>query len=51
MVDIVGQIFFEGRAVEEVKVSARRTATHCLQAYAAPSVDPTSPALEDCGEH
>ena len=43
MVDIAGEIYFEGRSVEEVKESARRAVDHYLQACKARGVDPDRP--------
>ena len=43
MVDIAGEIYFEGRSVEEVKESARRAVDHYLQACEARGVKPDRP--------
>jgi len=43
MVDIAGEIYFEGRSVEEVKESARRAVDHYLQACEARGVNPDKP--------
>ena len=43
MVDIAGEIYFEGRSVEEVKESARRAVDHYLQACEARGVNPDRP--------
>ena len=43
MVDIAGEICFEGRSVEEVKESARRAVDHYLQACEARGVNPDKP--------
>ena len=40
MVDIAGEIYFEGRSVEEVKESARRAVDHYLQTCQARGVKP-----------
>ena len=40
MVDIAGEIHFEGRSVEEVKESARRAVDHYLQTCQARGVKP-----------
>ena len=43
MVDIAGEICFEGRSVEEVQESARRAVDHYLQACEARGVNPDRP--------
>ena len=43
MVDIAGEIYFEGRSVEEVKESARRAVDHYLQACEARGVNSDRP--------
>ena len=40
VVDIAGEIYFEGRSVDEVKESARRAVDHYLQACEARGVAP-----------
>jgi predicted HicB family RNase H-like nuclease len=43
MVDIAGEIYFEGRSVEEVKESARRAVDHYLRACEVRGVNPDRP--------
>ena len=45
IVDIAGEIYFEGRSVEEVKESARRAVDHYLHACEARGVKPDRPYL------
>ncbi len=43
VVDIRGEIYFEGRSVEEVKASMRRAVDHYLEACAEKGIAPEKP--------